>query len=86
MLHDNTITGMSKTTMATGVGVRITEEEFEKEKDKEQGPTKIKAADFVILFLGWFVVLVLVLLQLDVTCSTIPSATIPSADARPVLI
>jgi len=60
---------------------RITEEEFEKEKDKEQGPMTIEAVDFVILFLGWFVVLVLVLPQLDVTRSTIPSA-----DAHPVLI
>jgi len=36
---------MPETTMATGVGVRITEEEFEKEKDKEQGPMKIETAD-----------------------------------------
>jgi len=74
---------MSKATMATrvGVGAHITEEEFEKEKDKEQGSTKIEAEDFVILFLGWFVVLVLVLPQLDVTRSTIPSV-----DTRPVLI
>jgi len=36
---------MSETTMATRVGVRITEEEFKKEKDKEQGPTKIEAVD-----------------------------------------
>jgi len=45
MLPDNTISGMSKTTMATGVAAHITEEEFKKEKDKEQGPTKIEAAD-----------------------------------------
>jgi len=67
--------------MATGVGAHITEEKFKKEKDKEQDPTKIEAADFVILFLGWFVVLVLVLPQLDVTRSTIPSA-----DTHPVVI
>jgi len=36
---------MSETTMATGVGARITEEMFKKEKDKEQGPMKIEAAD-----------------------------------------
>jgi len=40
MLPDDAISGMSKTTMATRVGatrvgVRITEEKFEKEKDKE---------------------------------------------------
>jgi len=45
MLPDDAINGMSKTTMATGVGACITGEEFEKEKDKEQGPTKIEAAD-----------------------------------------
>jgi len=39
------ISGMSKTTMATRVGVCITEEEFKKEKDKEQGPTKVETAD-----------------------------------------
>jgi len=45
MLPDDAISGMSEITMATGVGARITEEEFEKEKDKEQGPTKIEAVD-----------------------------------------
>jgi len=45
MLPDDIISGMSETTMATVVGARITEGEFEKEKDKEQGPTKIEAAD-----------------------------------------
>ena len=73
MLPDDAISDMSKTTMATAVGAHITEEEFEKEKDKEQGPMKIEAADFIILFLGRFVVLVLVLPWLDVTCSAILS-------------
>jgi len=45
MLPDNTISGMSETTMVTGVGAHITEEEFEREKDKEQVPMKIEAAD-----------------------------------------
>jgi len=31
MLPDDTISSMSETTMATGVGAHITEEEFEKE-------------------------------------------------------
>jgi len=48
MLPDDAISDMSKTTMATAVGAHITEEEFEKEKDKEQGPTKIEAANRII--------------------------------------
>jgi len=36
---------MSETTMATGVGACITEEEFEKEKGKETAPSKIEVAD-----------------------------------------
>jgi len=35
MLPDDAISGMSETTMATGVGARVTEEESEREKDKE---------------------------------------------------
>jgi len=45
MLPDNAISGMSETTMAIGVRAHITEENFEKEKGKEQAPSKIEAAD-----------------------------------------